>query len=315
LTIQVKVEASRLPGSDAMKIAQFEDTQGYCIGLHHGGRWINFTDAEAACTSITQNVVVEPTTTILQLLDEGRFDPAEFKSVLAFLRQHKLEGKYLISKEAVLKAPILRPPKIVALGLNYALHAKEGNAAVPSEPIIFMKAGSSVIGPGDPILLPQGLGRMDHEVELAVVIGRRATAVKKKEALSHGGGFTILNDVTARELQSKDLEQKHPWFRSKSFDTFTPLGPWIITTDEIGSPVHLGLECRVNGEVRQKANTRRLVFDIPTLIEFISKFISLEPGDIISTGTPQGIGPIKNGDEVICRIDKIGELRNLVRDR
>jgi len=298
-----------------MKIAQFEDTQGFCIGLHQSGRWINFTDAEAAFTSITQNVVVEPTTTILQLLEDGRFDSAEFKRVLQFLKQHKLENKYLISKDAVLKAPVLRPPKIVALGLNYALHAKEGNAAVPTEPIIFMKAGSSVIGPGEPILLPQGLGRMDHEVELAVVIGLRATAVRKKEAMKYVSGFTILNDVTARELQSNDLEQKHPWFRSKSFDTFTPLGPWIITADEIASPVRLGLECRVNGALRQKSNTKNLVFDIPTLIEFISKFISLEPGDIISTGTPQGIGPIKHGDEVVCRIEKIGELQNPVRDR
>jgi 2-keto-4-pentenoate hydratase/2-oxohepta-3-ene-1,7-dioic acid hydratase in catechol pathway len=298
-----------------MKIAQFEDTQGYCIGIHHDGRWINFSDADAACTAITQNVVVEPKTTILQLLEEGRFDPVEFKLVLKFLKQHKLEDKYLISKDAVLKAPILRPPKIVALGLNYALHAKEGNAAVPSEPIIFMKAGSSVIGPGEPIQLPQGLGRMDHEVELAVVIGRRATEVKKKDALQCVAGFTILNDVTARELQSKDLEQKHPWFRSKSFDTFTPLGPWIVTVDDIRSPIRLGLECRVNGEIRQKSNTKKLVFDVPSLIEAISKFIALEPGDIISTGTPHGIGPIKNGDEVVCRIEKIGELRNPVRDR
>lgn len=298
-----------------MKVAQFEDPQGYCVGLYHNGRWINYTDAEAAHTSITQKVVVEPTTTILQFLEDGRFDPAEFKVVLEFLKQHKLETPYSISKDAVLKAPILRPPKIIALGLNYALHAKEGKALVPTEPIIFMKAGSSVIGPGEPIMLPQGLGRMDHEVELAVVIGRRATAVKKRDALNCIAGFTIVNDVTARDLQSKDIDQKHPWFRSKSFDTFTPLGPCIVTTDEIAAPIHLGLECRVNGKLRQKANTSMMVFDVPTQIEFISKYITLEPGDVISTGTPQGIGPIKEGDEVVCRINKIGELRNPVRNR
>jgi 2-keto-4-pentenoate hydratase/2-oxohepta-3-ene-1,7-dioic acid hydratase in catechol pathway len=298
-----------------MKVAQFEDTQGYCIGLQSNGHWINYSDAEAACTAITQKVVVDPTTTILQLLEDGRFDPVEFKAVLEFLQKHNLEKQYLISKDAVLKAPVLRPPKIVALGLNYALHAKEGNAAVPKEPIIFMKAGSSVIGPGETILLPKGLGRMDHEVELAVVIGRRATAVKKKEALAYVAGYTILNDVTARELQTKDLEQKHPWFRSKSFDTFTPLGPWILTADEVGAPIELGLECRVNGAVRQKSNTKNMVFDIPTQVEFISKFITLEPGDIISTGTPNGIGPIKDGDAVTCRIRTIGELKNPVRDR
>ena len=241
-----------------MKVAQFEDTQDYCIGIFDKGRWINLSDAEAAYTAITQKVVVEPTTTILQLLEDGRFDPVEFRAVLEFLEKHKLEKQYLISKDAVLKAPILRPPKIVALGLNYALHAKEGNAAVPKEPIIFMKAGSSVIGPGDTILLPKGLGRMDHEIELAVIIGRRATAAKKKDALSYVAGYTILNDVTARELQTSDLEKKHPWFRSKSYDTFTPLGPWIVTADEIGILIELGLECRVNGTVRQKSNTRNM---------------------------------------------------------
>ena len=298
-----------------MKVAQFEDTQGYCIGIFDKGRWINLSDAEAAYTAITQKVVVEPTTTILQLLEDGRFDPAEFRVVLEFLEKHKLEKQYLISKDAVLKAPILRPPKIVALGLNYALHAKEGNAAVPKEPIIFMKAGSSVIGPGDTILLPKGLGRMDHEIELAVIIGGRATAAKKKDALSYVAGYTILNDVTARDLQTSDLEKKHPWFRSKSYDTFTPLGPWIVTADEIRGPIELGLECRVNGTVRQKSNTKNMVFDVPTQIEFISKFITLEPGDIISTGTPHGIGPIKHGDEVVCRIKNIGDLKNPVRDR
>jgi 2-keto-4-pentenoate hydratase/2-oxohepta-3-ene-1,7-dioic acid hydratase in catechol pathway len=258
---------------------------------------------------------VEPTTTILQLLEDGRFDPAEFRTVLAFVEKHNLEKQYFVSKDAVLKAPILRPPKIIALGLNYALHAKEGNAAVPKEPIIFMKAGSSVIGPGETIRLPKGMGRMDHEVELAVIIVRRASAVKKKEALSYVAGYTVLNDVTARELQNKDLEKRHPWFRSKSFDTFTPLGPWIVTADEIGTPIELGLECRVNGAVRQKSNTKNMVFDVPTQIEFISKFIALDPGDIISTGTPHGISEIKNGDEVACRIQTIGELKNPVRDR
>ena len=298
-----------------MKVAQFEDTQGFCIGLFDNGRWVNYSDAEAAYTSITQKVVVEPATTILQLLEDGRFDPAEFKIVLEFLKTHKLEKQHLVSKDAVLKAPVLRPPKIVALGLNYALHAKEGNATVPKEPIVFMKAGSSVIGPGETILLPKGLGRMDHEVELAVIIGQRATAVKKKDALGYVAGYTVLNDVTARELQALDLEKKHPWFRSKSFDTFTPLGPWIVTADEVGAPIELGLECRVNGKLRQKSNTKNMVFDVPTQIEFISKFITLEPGDIISTGTPHGIGPVEHGDEVVCRIQHIGELKNPVRDR
>jgi 2-keto-4-pentenoate hydratase/2-oxohepta-3-ene-1,7-dioic acid hydratase in catechol pathway len=298
-----------------MKVAQFEDAQGYCIGIHHNGRWINYSDAEAAYTSITQKIVVEPTTTITRLLEDGRFEVSEFRRVLAFLTEHRLERQYVVGKDALLRPPVLRPAKIVALGLNYALHAKEGNAAVPKEPIIFMKAGSSVIGPGDMILLPKGLGRMDHEVELAVIFGRRATAVKKKDALKVVAGFTILNDVTARDLQSKDIDNKHPWFRSKSFDTFTPMGPWIITPDEVGTPIHLDLECRVNSKVQQKSNTRSMVFDIPTQIEFITRYISFDPGDVLSTGTPHGIGPIAEGDEVVCRIEQIGELRNPVKNR
>jgi 2-keto-4-pentenoate hydratase/2-oxohepta-3-ene-1,7-dioic acid hydratase in catechol pathway len=298
-----------------MRVAQFEDAQGFCVGVEERGLWINYTDAEAAYTSMVQRVIVEPTTTILQLLEDGQFDPIEFRTVLQFLRRHQLVEQYRIGKDAILKAPILRPPKIVALGLNYALHAKEGGAAIPKEPIIFAKAGSSVVGPDETVLLPRGFGRMEHEVELAVVIGRRATAVKRNQALDYVAGYTIANDVTARDLQSKDVGEKHPWFRSKSFDTFTPLGPWIVTPDEIGSPVHLTLECRVNGKLRQKANTRQMIFDVPTQIESISTYITLEPGDIISTGTPQGIGPIKNGDTIICRISKIGELRNPVRNR
>ncbi|MBI4418546.1 MAG: fumarylacetoacetate hydrolase family protein [Ignavibacteriales bacterium] len=214
-----------------------------------------------------------------------------------------------------MKAPIARPVKIVALGLNYALHAAEGKFQVPKEPIIFLKAGSSVVGPGETVRIPRGLGRMDHEVELAVIIGKTASGVKRRNAYRYIAGYTIANDVSARDLQTKDLEKKHPWFRSKSFDTFTPLGPWMVTTDEIGAPVHLDVECLVNGKRRQKANTREMVFDIPRVIEFISKYITLDAGDVISTGTPEGIGPIRHGDTMVCRIDKIGELRNPVRNR
>jgi 2-keto-4-pentenoate hydratase/2-oxohepta-3-ene-1,7-dioic acid hydratase in catechol pathway len=156
---------------------------------------------------------------------------------------------------------------------------------------------------------------MDHEVELAVVIGMRASGIKRKEAHRYVAGYTICNDVTARSLQTKDINNRHPWFRSKSFDTFTPLGPWLVTADEIRRPVHLGIECRVNGKLRQRANTKDLVFDIPTIIEEVTRNITLEPGDVISTGTPAGIGPIQHGDIVVCRIGGIGELINPVRWR
>jgi 2-keto-4-pentenoate hydratase/2-oxohepta-3-ene-1,7-dioic acid hydratase in catechol pathway len=298
-----------------MRVAQFEDEKGPCIGIGMKGGWINYTKARPAFALLEHGTVETTPGTIAELLANGGFNPEEFRKVLAFVRENGLRRKLIVGTHAVLKAPILRPPKIIALGLNYVLHAKEGNFQVPKEPIIFMKAGSSVVGPGDVVRLPRGFGRMDHEVELAVVIGTYASGVKRRVAHKCIAGYCICNDVTARDLQTKDLEKRHPWFRSKSFDTFSPLGPWIVTADEIRPPVRLNLECRVNGKIRQRANTRDLVFGIPTVIEFITKYIALEPGDIVSTGTPEGIGPIEGGDTMVCRIERIGELKNPVRFR
>jgi len=298
-----------------MNVGQFHDRSGPCVGILHGRGWIDYGRARAVKSLLEKNVPIEGTTTIEEMLAGGQFDPVAFREVLAFVARHRLERHLAIPSRATLVAPLRAPRKIIALGLNYVLHAKEGNFAVPDEPIIFMKAGSSVIGHGEVVRLPRGLGRMDHEVELAVVIGSTAREVRRRDAWKHVAGYTICNDVSARDLQTRDLERKHPWFRSKSFDTFTPLGPWIVTADAIRSPVHLDLECRVNGRVRQKANTRDLVFDIPAIIEYVSRTITLNPGDVLSTGTPEGIGPITHGDTMTCRIEKIGELRNPVRWR
>jgi len=298
-----------------MKIAQFEARNHSLVGIEVDGVWIDYGKASAAYNLLERNVSMMPRPTIAMLLVRNEFSVAEFRAVSRFVKQHRLHRFLRVPRSARLGAPVSHPGKIVALGLNYALHVAESSFKIPKEPIIFMKAGSSVVGPGDTVRIPRGLGRMDHEVELAVVIGRRATNVPKRRALEYVAGYTICNDVTARSLQTTDINNRHPWFRSKSFDTFTPMGPWIVTPDEIRSPVHLGVECRVNGKLRQKSNTRHLLFDIPTVIESVSRYITLEPGDIISTGTPEGIGPIKNGDTIVCRIDKIGELKNPVRNR
>ncbi len=296
-----------------MRLAQYADSTGCMIGVYHRGSWINYTKAEAFYSLTTARVAIERMTTLSVLLESEQWDPERIREVLRFVDSAGLGRSLRISKTALLKAPLARPPKIIALGLNYELHAKEGSFAVPNEPVIFVKAGSSVIGPGETIRIPKGMGRIDHEVELAVVIGKQARRVTKKEAYRYIAGYTILNDVTARDLQTTDLARRHPWFRSKSFDTFTPLGPWVVTADEIRPPVRLDLECRVNGKLRQKANTRDLVFDIPTVIEFITRHITLDAGDLLSTGTPAGIGPITHGDTVICLIERIGKLENPVR--
>ena len=298
-----------------MKIAQYEHKEGPLIGIDVDGRWIDYTKALAAYRLLEQGIATMPRRTIGHLLGHGEFDDAQFRAVAGFVRKNKLGRFFALPAAVRLCAPVQRPGKIIALGLNYVLHAKEGSLPVPREPIIFMKAGSSVIGPEETVRIPRGMGRMDHEVELAVVIGKNASAVKKRNVWDVVAGFTICNDVTARSVQTQDINNRHPWFRSKSFDTFSPMGPWIVTKDECRPPVHLNVECRVNGAVRQKANTRSLIFDIPTIIEFITRTISLEPGDVISTGTPEGIGPIRHGDTMVCRIQNIGELRNPVRYR
>ncbi len=299
----------------AMKIAQFEEPDGYCVGVEAKGRWINYTKAEAVFSLSELRAAVVSPGTISLLLETGGLDLVHIRRVLDFVRTSRLLSRLQVHRDAALKAPILRPGKIVAMGLNYVLHAKEGSFAVPKEPIIFEKAGSSVIGPDETVRIPRGLGRMDHEAELAVVIGRKATEVRKKDAYRYVAGYCICNDVTARSLQTRDINERHPWYRSKSFDTFTPLGPWLVTADEIKPPVRLNLECRVNGKVRQRANTRDLIFDVPTAIQFISRYITLDPGDIISTGTPAGIGPIRDGDVMRCTIDRLGTLRNPVQYR
>ncbi len=203
-------------------------------------------------------------------------------------------------------------PQLICLGKNYAEHAKELGGKAPEEPLLFAKAYSSLIQNGQAIIHPgRAFGRMDHEVELAVIIGKSAVQVPAADALSVIFGYTILNDVTGRDLQGILKSQGYPWFLSKSFSTFCPVGPVVVPKKEI-DPSNLALECRVNDVVRQQGNTRDLIHPVPKLIEYISARIPLLPGDIIATGTPAGIGPLKPGDTVLCRIEGIGDLVNPV---
>ena len=203
-------------------------------------------------------------------------------------------------------APVL-PSKVVAIGLNYKDHAAEMNKPLPAEPLMFIKPSTAVIGPGDAIRIPPNAGRIDHEAELGVVIGRRASRVAAENALEFVLGFTCFNDVTARELQRKDVQ----YTRGKGFDTFAPIGPCIA----IGlDPSALDIEGRVNGETRQASNTRQLIFSVERIVAFVSGVMTLLPGDVIATGTPSGVGPLQPGDEVTVKIAGIGELRNSVTE-
>ena len=197
------------------------------------------------------------------------------------------------------------PSKIVLAGLNYKDHALELGMGVPDEPIIFIKPPTSIIGPGEPIIYPPASSRVDYEAELAVVIKTEAKNVSDEDADSCILGYTCLNDVTARDIQKQDVQ----WTRSKSYDTFAPLGPWIETDID---PSGLNIRSYVNGQVRQDSNTSEFIFGIPKLIEFISSVMTLVPGDVISTGTPAGVGEVKVGDEVTVEIEGIGRLTNYV---
>jgi 2-keto-4-pentenoate hydratase/2-oxohepta-3-ene-1,7-dioic acid hydratase in catechol pathway len=202
----------------------------------------------------------------------------------------------------------LEPSKIVAIGRNYKDHAAELGNPLPPEPLLFLKPPSAIVGPGEPVVIPPGVGRVDHEAELAVVIGARARHVAQADAHRCVFGLTCANDVTARELQKKDVQ----FTRGKGFDTFLPLGPAIVTGLDYRAPGGLLVEGLVNGELRQSAPTSALIFSIDYLIAFVSAVMTLLPGDIIITGTPAGVGPLKAGDSVTVRIAGVGELTNPV---
>lgn len=209
--------------------------------------------------------------------------------------------------EATLLAPVT-PSKILCIGRNYAAHAAELGNEVPPEPMIFLKPPSALIGPGDTIELPPLSQRVEHEAELAVVIGRRCRHLSEEEAMGAIGGYTIANDVTARDLQRKDGQ----WSRAKGFDTFCPVGPWLVTADAL-DPTALRVQCRVNGETRQDGNTQQFIFGLPRLLHDLSAVFTLEPGDLILTGTPAGVGPLLSGDEIEIEIEGLGILRNHVK--
>ena len=198
-----------------------------------------------------------------------------------------------------------KPSKIIALGLNYIDHAKELNMKIPDEPIIFLKPPSAVIGHLEKIIYPEGVKELHYEAELAIVVKKRAKNVPPEDAYRYILGYTCFNDVTARDIQRKDIQ----WTRAKSFDTFCPVGPEIVSNID---PSNLKIEAYLNDKLVQSSNTKNMIFKVPEIFSFISKIMTLEEGDIIATGTPPGVGPMKRGDKIEVRIEKIGSLINFV---
>jgi 2-keto-4-pentenoate hydratase/2-oxohepta-3-ene-1,7-dioic acid hydratase in catechol pathway len=229
------------------------------------------------------------------------------------LRALDLAALPLVEGAPRIGAPVGVVPKFLGIGLNYRDHAEETGMPIPEVPIVFAKASSCVSGPSDPVLAPKGFERMDYEVELAVVIGTRAKNVPEEEALGHVAGYTICNDLSERSLQKGGPGE---WIKAKSYDSFGPLGPWLVTTDEVPDPQKLDLTLDLNGERMQTGSTSTMIFTVAKLVSYISRYMTLHPGDVITTGTPPGVGMarkprvfLKPGDEIRASVSGLGEQR------
>lgn len=249
--------------------------------------------------------------TIVELIEAGSEGRAR---VEGFLNSPSADAKRAL-KDVRLLAPIPRPRKLICVGLNYRDHAEETGAQIPKVPTIFNKFATAVIGPGASVVLPKVSKAPDYEAEFAFVIGAGGRNIRSQDWQKHVFGYTLVNDVTARDYQRATSQ----WLMGKTFDTFAPMGPWIVTADEIEDPHDLDIQMEINGEILQDSNTRELIFKIPDLIEFLSSVFTLEPGDTVSTGTPAGVGFARKpprylhpGDQMTVQIPAIGELRNPV---
>jgi 2-keto-4-pentenoate hydratase/2-oxohepta-3-ene-1,7-dioic acid hydratase in catechol pathway len=248
---------------------------------------------------------------ISALCARGWFEPTRFD---IWLERANMRSADPLTPEDVLLPPLLpvEVGKILALGKNFHEHAAEFREEVPTEPLFFNKLPETMRGHNQPVAAPPGYeGRLDHEVELAVVIGRRARRVSEAEAHEHIAGYCVANDLTLRSLQGADREKRHPWFRSKNFDGACPMGPCFVPATHF-HPTSLEITAHVNGELRQSASSDDMVVSIPRALSFLSQHVTLNPGDIVLMGTPAGVGPLVPGDEVVCAISGIGELRTRI---
>ncbi len=237
-------------------------------------------------------------------------------AALAKLRKLKTDKLPLVRGSPRLGSPVAGVPKFIAIGLNYSDHAAESNMPIPKEPIVFMKATSCIQGPNDPVMLPKGSVKSDWEVELGVVIGSLARHVSQKEALNFVAGYCTINDVSEREFQ---LERGSQWDKGKGCDTFGPLGPWLVTRDDIPNPQKLGMWLDLNGKRVQTGNTKTMIFSVAKIVSHLSQYMTLMPGDVITTGTPPGVGLgmkpplyLKKGDVMTLGIEGLGEQRQVV---
>lgn len=312
-----------------MKLVTYEGASGPALGVVHGDVVVDVAEAldwggllprlEATLRTAVEKLegAGGPPLDMVDLISRDREYVAALARVTAAAASAAPPQPGLLTPlaGARLRAPIVRPPKITCVGLNYADHAREQGKEPPRIPVFFLKSGNTITGPGDPIRLPVNSNENDCEAELTVVIGRGGSRIPVERAWEHVAGYTILNDVSARDMQREDRQ----WFRGKSCDTFAPIGPWIVTPDEISDPHALAISLTLNGQTLQDSNTSNLIHKIDYLISYLSQSLTWEPGDLIATGTPGGVGVfrtppifIKPGDVVSVSVEGIGTLTNPV---
>lgn len=279
-------------------------------------RLIRYGSVNKEKTGIVADDIMYDTSAFGEDYNETFFATGGMQRLISFISMNN--GTLPVVEKGVrLGSPVARPSKIVCIGLNYIDHARETNAAIPAEPIIFLKSTTALCGPDDDIIIPKNSLKTDWEVELAVVIGKRASYVEEADALDFVAGYCLHNDVSERAFQ---LEKGGTWDKGKGCDTFAPIGPWLVTPEEIKDVNNLRLWLTVNGELRQDGSSNNLIFKVPFLISYTSQFMTLLPGDIISTGTPKGVGMgmkpsiyLKEGDVVELGIDGLGVSRQKVK--
>lgn len=281
------------------------------VVMPRGADWINVTRAALDYDRHVEGVDTAPLRSVADLVARGQFNRSFYRRVLEFVQRNGRLADYELAALPPFELP-WRPGKVVCIGRNYRAHVKELGHDLPSEPMFFGKVASACIPSGASIIVKDWYGRVDHEGEIGVYIGKRAKDIDAAEAQEYIAGYTLVNDVTAREMQKADAAKGNPWFRAKNLDTFCPMGPTVVMAEVLGWPLHTPVELRVNGEVRQQGNTESFIFTLPELLAAVSRFITLEPGDLLATGTPEGVSPLKPGDVVEVLHPEIGVLRNPV---
>ncbi len=313
-----------------MKLVTYESKKQSCLGVVQGDFVVDvaaaygtiskgkISDAKVAAAAKVLRKLGSPPQDMIELLGLGEKYRQALGVVIASAAatgKKSPKGLLVPLAKARLRAPIAHPNKITCIGLNYADHAREGGQDPPPAPIFFLKSHNTICGPGDPIKLPPNSTQVDYEAEMAVVIGKRGTRIAESDAHKYIAGYMILHDVSARDMQFADKQ----WYRGKSCDTFAPTGPWIVTPDELPDPHVLRISLTLNGQTLQDSNTSNLIFKVPFLVSYLSQSVTWEVGDLISTGTPPGVGfarqpPVfmKAGDTVSVSVEGIGTLTNPV---